>query len=200
MAGSENTDKHVAVDEAMLKRIVQGLLSSHSGVQEQTVLEHIHPEVIFYHWAVRTRNREDYLKCFRLYTLLNASKPVFREIIIEGDKAMVWVDQHVRCNLVPCTWWKRAVVPTLVILKFVELPGGRLVVKEHTDHISLYSFIWSLGGPGVWTFEKILQPFGNWTCCKLIGAYDSWTRPARQHLSWFWGVPAGSAPPVEHDG
>jgi hypothetical protein len=59
------------------------------------------------------------------------SRPLTRspQILVQGDTAMLWVDQHVRCKVLPWTWRHRAVVPTLIVFKFGRSPqDGRPVI------------------------------------------------------------------------
>lgn len=50
---------------------------------------------------------------------------------LQGDRALVWVDQHIKPRWLPLSLTPyRTVVPTLVILKFRAMPDGRPVIYE----------------------------------------------------------------------
>lgn len=49
---------------------------------------------------------------------------------LQGERAFVWVDQHIRPRWGPMGWLVKGVVPTLVLLKFRASPSGQPLIYE----------------------------------------------------------------------
>ena len=117
------------MDEELVATIIQNALSHDKKLQRQTILKYFAADVKFHHFLVKCKTREAYLKCFRCYTLIADTQPVIRDIAVNDDVAVVYIDQHLRTMLVPTSYWRRVVIPTMAVLRFERLPNGHVVIK-----------------------------------------------------------------------
>jgi hypothetical protein len=129
------------MDEELVSTIIRNALSHDKELQRQTIIKYFAADIKFHHFLVKCKTREAYLKCFRCYTLIADSQPVIKDIAVNDDVAVVYIDQHIRTLLVPTSYWRRCVIPTLAVLRFQRLPNGHVVIKVSFTLLQLNTFI-----------------------------------------------------------